>query len=265
MKFNVISIMPDLIESMLKDGVVGSAFQKGICSLNTINPRSFTSDVHQTIDDRPFGGGDGMVMMAEPLQKSLDSLRPINESTIYYLSPQGKVLTDEMATELSEKNEITFVCGRYAGVDQRFLNKNNIQEISIGDYVISGGELAALVVMDAVIRKIPGVLGHAKSASEDSFAMNGILEAPSFTRPREVFGMEVPETLLSGDHKKIDHYKELLAILVTLQKRPELLLAKNVEWKKIKDFLEKISDKECQSLGLLKDELLDKVSRLLRS
>ena len=233
MNFHFITLMPELIQQGLDFGVVGSAFKKQICSAEFINPRTFATDNHQTVDDRPFGGGDGMLMMAEPLQKSIDSLSEPGE--IYYLSPQGEVFNDSLCKELSSQKKLTFICGRYGGVDQRFLTKNKIKEISIGDYVLSGGELAALVITDAVVRQIPGVLGHGASAYEDSFKDN-LLEAPYFTRPQSWQEMEVPATLLSGDHKKIADYKMNLSILTTLQKRPDLLRGRQVDWFSIVSF-----------------------------
>lgn len=262
MKFKIVSLMPDLIEGALSHGVVGSAFKKGLCELQLINPRTFTENVHQTVDDRPFGGGDGMLMMSEPLQKALDSLS--EKGSVYYLSPQGKKFDNEVASQMALLGSVTFICGRYGGLDQRFLNHNEVEEISIGDYVLSGGELAALVLIDACVRKIPGVLGHGASATEDSFE-NRLLEAPSYTRPREWQGQTVPEVLLSGDPKKIQKFKSICGLLVTLQKRPDLL--KNGEWdyQGALRFLLNLSEEDLRVLGLTKEPLHKKLEEKLNA
>ncbi len=248
MKFHIITVMPDLIEAGLQKGVVASAFKKGLCQLNLINPRSFTSDVHQTVDDRPFGGGDGMLMIAQPLQAALDETGQKNN--IFYLSPQGQKLTDGLVKSLAQETEITLICGRYGGVDQRFLTANSIKEISIGDYVLSGGELAALVIIDALARQIPGVLGHASSAMEDSFT-NQRLEAPYYTRPQNWQGLDAPPILLSGDHKKIKEYQLHVSLITTLFKRPDLLEGeKNLDFKKTIDFIKKASQEDLSPLTM---------------
>ncbi len=260
MRWHIITLMEDMIHQGLSHGVVGKAFTKNLASYEVINPREFTSDVHQSVDDRPFGGGDGMLMMAEPLQQSLDSIE--TRGACYYLSPQGKPWDDKMALEMSEQKEVTLLCGRYGGVDQRFLEKNNIKEISIGDYVLSGGELAALVVIDTVMRKIPGVLGHVSSALKDSFS-DLLLEAPYFTRPQEWEGMAVPSVLLSGDHKKIAEFRDRCAQVVTLLKRPDLykkwISKKNVPLLEQKNDLQKflgtLSDSEKHVLGIDKNRV----------
>lgn len=262
MKWNIITLMDDMIHQGLSHGVVGKAFEKDLGSYQVINPREFTTDVHQTVDDRPFGGGDGMLMMADPLQKTLDSLD--SGAPCYYLSPQGKTWTDSMALEMSEESEVTLLCGRYGGVDQRFLEKNKIKEISIGDYVLSGGELAALVLIDSVMRKKPGVLGHVSSASEDSFSGH-LLEAPYFTRPQEWGGLEVPRVLLSGDHKKIREFRSRCAQVVTLLKRPDLYkkwffeqeLSPQKQNEGLTAFLKSLSAEEKQVLGFDEDRVTE--------
>lgn len=262
MKFNVITLMPELIKSTMSYGVVGSSFSKNICNLNIVNPRDFTSDVHQTIDDRPFGGGDGMLMMVEPLEKSLKSLNLQTNEDVYFLSPQGEKFNDSLSKEWSQKKELTLICGRYGGVDQRFLVKNKIKEISIGDYVLSGGELGAAVIMDSVIRKIPGVLGHSSSADQDSFSGEGFLESPYFTRPREYEGLSVPEKLLSGDHKKVEEYRYISSVLVTLAKRPDLLRDKIIEWEVVKEALHAMSEEEAFVCGFDKKDLTGKIKKV---
>jgi len=253
LNFQVITVMPELVQATLNFGVVGRAFEKGICQLDLINPRTFTNDNHQTIDDRPFGGGDGMLMLPEPLQASLDSL--VHEGPIVYLSPQGQLFNDSLARQWSVEKSLTLLCGRYGGVDHRFLLKNKIQEVSIGDYVLSGGELAAAVVIDAVTRMIPGVLGHTDSADEDSFA-KGLLEAPHFTRPREWQGMGVPPLLLCGDHKRVQEFKDWGSLVFTLIKRPELL--KNKDWNRAGAlaYFGKLAEENLTFLGLERTKVL---------
>ncbi len=253
MRFNVISLMPEMVETALQFGVVGGAFKKGLCELSLINPRDFAEDNHKTVDDRPFGGGDGMLMMAEPLQKSLDSLTPSGPT--YFLSPQGRRFDDSMAREWSQDDEITLICGRYGGVDQRFLSHNKITEVSIGDFVLSGGELAAAVIIDSVTRQIPGVLGHAASAVDDSFK-GGLLEIPHFTRPQLWNDLGVPPLLLCGDHRKIHEFKQNMGVLVTLQKRPDLLTARSQDWAALIQYVSKLSEDNLVPLGLQKGEIL---------
>lgn len=215
--------MPELIQESLKSGVVGKAFKTGDCQATYINPREFTEDRHQSVDDRPFGGGDGMLMMAPPLQKALESRPEDLQGPVIYLSPQGRPFTDAWARELSQAPDLTLICGRYGGVDERFLVKNQIQELSIGDYVLSGGELAAAVVVDAVTRLRPGVLGHVDSAEVDSFSEAPWLEAPHLTRPRNWQGLEVPPILLSGDHGRVQEWKRHMSRVATVLKRPDLV------------------------------------------
>lgn len=222
MKFSVITVFPEMIENFFSQGVVGQSLNRNLLSLETINPRSFTNDVHHTIDDRPFGGGDGMIMMASPLEQALLSVKGPDKSSVIYLSPQGEAFNDMKARQLAKLKHVVLICGRYGGVDQRFINKYVDEEISIGDYVLSGGELAAAVVVDAVARMIPGVLGHGASAHEDSFAKNLLLEQPHFTRPRDWHDQIVPEILTSGNHKAIAEWKSKVSRLVTLAKRPDL-------------------------------------------
>lgn len=260
MKFHFISVMPGLIEEGLKFGVIGSAFKKGICNYQITNPRDFTKDLHQTVDDRPFGGGDGMLMMAEPLDQALQSLE--TSGPVYYLSPQGKVFDDSMARELAGENELTFICGRYGGVDQRFLNKNQIKEVSIGDFVLSGGELASLVMVDAIVRHKPGVLGHSASANEDSFA-KGLLELPYFTRPQEWQDKRIPAILLSGDHKKINAFKEHMSLVTTLLKRPDLLQEGDWDFKGTLEYLQEMSDEDCEAMGWGKKAAIEKLEEKL--
>jgi tRNA (guanine37-N1)-methyltransferase len=225
MKFHVITLFPEMVKAAAEIGVVGTAIKSGKIELQLTNPREFTSDNHHTVDDRPFGGGDGMVMLAEPLAKAIRGIRGSTSEKVrvIHLSPRGIPLTDSKVRELSREKHIVLLSSRYAGVDQRLLNKDVDEELSIGDYVLSGGELAALVVIDAVGRQIPGVLGNEASAEKESFSSDGWLEQPQYTRPREWEGHGVPETLMSGDHAKIGDYQTILSMLTTADRRPELL------------------------------------------
>jgi tRNA (guanine37-N1)-methyltransferase len=224
MRFNVLTLFPEIFEMPLSRGVVGQAVTSGKVGLKFHNPREFSTDIHKTIDDRPFGGGDGMIMMAEPLRLSLEQAKQgaSENRRVIYLSPQGKTLNHSRVLELTKYEQIILICGRYGGVDQRFLSNEVDEELSIGDYVLSGGELAAMVVIDAVARHLPGVLGNSQSALQESFS-NGLLEAPQFTRPRSYEGLEVPEILLSGNHERIARWKYLVSLLRTKKSRADLL------------------------------------------
>lgn len=253
MKFNVITLFPQFIESLHGSGLIGQAIGSQKVQLQIVNPRDFTDDTHKTVDDRPFGGGDGMVMLAEPLKKSLSSLT--DPGYVVALSAAGERWNHKKAHEWSKsKSTITLVCGRYAGIDQRFIEKYVDEEISIGDYVLSGGELAACVVIDSLCRYLPGVLGHPESAFKESFEQ-GVLEAPQFTRPRQWEELSVPQALLSGNHAEIEKFKSQVAILWTLKQRPDLLENQNCQTleKATKDALQmlsQLSDSERAALGL---------------
>lgn len=257
MKFKIITLFPNLIEAMTSEGVVAQAKKKQLIQVESIQPRDFTQDLHKTVDDRPFGGGDGMVMMAEPLMAAIDKAKTMSDrAQVIYLSPQGQPLGQEMVEQLATQQELILICGRYAGIDQRIINQRVDLEISLGDYVLSGGELAAAVLIDAVSRRVPGVLGHADSSEEDSFSsrLGGLLEAPSFTRPREFLGEQVPEVLLSGNHKKIADWKRQVSVLTTLAKRPDLILEMRFSEKDKKNlvsFWQQLSENEKRTLGLL--------------
>ncbi|MFN9067752.1 MAG: tRNA (guanosine(37)-N1)-methyltransferase TrmD, partial [Bdellovibrionales bacterium] len=207
MNFQVLTLFPQLIESVLSEGVVGQAFKRKMLGLDLINPRNFAEDIHRSVDDRPYGGGDGMVMLPQVLSTALMA-RPCHADHVIYMSPQGQTLNEKKVSELSQQKCLTVICGRYAGVDQRFINQYVDEEISLGDFVLSGGELAALCLIDAVARKLPGVLGHAESADSDSFAAGKGLEGPLFTRPQIWQNEIVPPILLSGDHKKIARWRK---------------------------------------------------------
>lgn len=269
LKIDVITLFPEMIESAAKFGVLGQALKGDLLQVNSHTPREFATGVHRQVDDRPFGGGDGMIMMPEPLEKTLEKVKHKN-SRVVYLSPQGGVLTDQKARSLAKAEHLVLICGRYGGIDQRIINSYVDEEISIGDYVLSGGELGALVVIDAVSRFIPGVLGHNDSADKDSFS-EGLLEHPNFTRPREYLGEEVPEVLLGGNHKLIAEWKTKVSALVTLVKRPDLfqeyLEIENTKYralkkkkteaplKELKKFWMNLSSQDRKVLGL--DELTE--------
>jgi tRNA (guanine37-N1)-methyltransferase len=252
MRFDVVTVFPEMISEALKWGVVGRALEKKIFQVNTVNPRDFTSDIHKTIDDRPFGGGDGMVMLFEPISKACASISGFSEAKKIFLSPAGKRMTDQIAMELSQVKHVVLLSGRYGGVDQRLVNHLQFEMISMGDYVLSGGEIPALALIDAVVRKLPGVLGHSESAHKDSLAGGAGLEAPMFTRPRENAGGKVPEMLLSGDHKKMEDYRNTVGFLLTLQNRPDLLdkPISERETKQLSEFIKKQSREELLLMGL---------------
>lgn len=220
LQLDVITLFPEMIEGAVSHGVLSQAIKGDLLKVVAHTPREFAEDRHRTVDDRPFGGGDGMIMLAETLEKTLAKVKHKN-SKVVYLSPQGIVLSAEKARSLAKEEHIVFICGRYGGIDQRIINQYVDEELSIGDYVLSGGELAALVAIDALARFIPGVLGHSESAEQDSFS-EGLLEHPNFTRPRDYLGQQVPEILLSGNHQAIATWKKKVSALVTLQKRPDL-------------------------------------------
>jgi len=220
LQIDVITLFPEMIEGAVSYGVLGQALKGELLSVKAHTPREFASDRHRTVDDRPFGGGDGMIMLPETLEKTIQKVQHKN-SKVVYLSPQGKTLTDALARDLAGEEHLIFICGRYGGIDQRIINAHVDVEISIGDYVLSGGELGALVIIDSVARFIPGVLGHSESSEKDSFS-EGLLEHPNFTRPRTFQEQSVPDVLLSGNHKAIVDWKTKVSALVTLKKRPDL-------------------------------------------
>jgi len=220
----VVTLFPEMFTSLRDWGVTGRAFDRQLASLALVNPRDFASDRHSTVDDRPYGGGPGMVMQPGVLDDALDAAKrsvPAGAQVVA-LTPQGRVFDDRLARELAEQSALIFVAGRYEGMDERFLQRSVDVEVSVGDFVVSGGELPAMLVIDAVLRLRPGVLGHSESANEDSFA-EGILDYPHYTRPEEYLGVRVPEVLLSGDHGKIASWRRAQSLRRTLDRRPDLL------------------------------------------
>ena len=223
MKFDVLTIFPEMIAPYLREGILGRAINRGILLVNVLNLRDFAEDKHRSTDDRPYGGGNGMVMMPGPISKAFQSIGPHKgRSVSILLSPQGSPFNQAMAWELAELDQIILICGRYEGVDERVVELFADREISAGDFVLSGGEIPALMVMDAVARLIPEVLGGERSTLEDTFE-GGLLEYPQYTRPRVFMGLEVPPVLLSGDHERIRLWRRMEAIKKTLERRPDLL------------------------------------------
>lgn len=220
----VVSLFPQMFDVLRAGGVTARAFAQALLTLEVWNPRDFTRDRHRTVDDRPYGGGPGMVMLVEPLKRAIRAaLADIGEDAHrVYLSPQGRPLTQSRVAALADRPRLVLVCGRYEGVDERLVEAEIDEELSLGDFVLSGGEIAALALIDAMARLKPGALGHADSAREDSFA-DGLLDCPHYSRPEEVDGRRVPEVLLSGDHEAIRRWRLKQALGRTFTRRPELL------------------------------------------
>lgn len=237
MRFDVISLFPDMVTTAAQVGVTGKAIEQGIVSLSVWNPRDYTHDRHKTVDDRPYGGGPGMVMKYQPLHDAVTAAKQsagIQNAKVVYLSPQGQPITQDLLASIPHESQLILVAGRYEGIDERFVELDCDEEWSIGDYVISGGELAALIVIDAVTRLLPNVLGDEQSAVQDSHA-DGLLDCPHFTRPESVAGRTVPNVLLSGNHADISRWRMKQALGRTWQKRPDLLEKKqlNVEQERL--------------------------------
>ena len=228
MHIQVISVLPEMFAAISDFGVTSRALKQGLWQFDAINPRQFADNKLGYIDDRPYGGGPGMVMMAPPLARAIahakDQHQGKNPSRVLYLSPQGQPLTHAKTQELAQLDGLILLCGRYEGVDERLLERHIDEEIAVGDFVVSGGELPAMMLMDSVLRQIDGVLGHQDSAAQDSFA-NGLLDCPHYTRPVSFENMHVPEVLLSGNHAKIAKWREQQSVLRTTQRRPDLLAA----------------------------------------
>ena len=223
MKWGVITLFPTMVADALAHGVIGRAMQRGLVDIITFNPRVHATDLHQTVDDRPYGGGPGMLMKVETLRASIaEAKQTLPEAPVIYLSPQGEPLTQAVVKDLAERPEVILVCGRYEGIDERVIELDVDYEISLGDFVLSGGEPAAIAVLDAVGRMVPGVLGHASSAVEDSFS-DGLLDCPHYTRPEEIAGLKVPDVLLSGHHGDIARWRRKQALGRTWLRRSEIL------------------------------------------
>jgi tRNA (guanine37-N1)-methyltransferase len=230
-QYGAITLFPEMFDAIADFGVTRRGLDEKAWALQCWNPREFASNAYKTIDDRPYGGGPGMVMMAEPLNAALDAAiqqqvaAGVVKPKVVYLTPQARPVTDHGIRELAEEGGLIFLCGRYEGIDERLIQQRVDREVSIGDYVLSGGELAAMVLIDAMVRLLPGVLGDGQSAVEDSFspARDGLLDHPHYTRPENWSGAAVPAVLLSGDHGKIEAWRRRQALQRTLERRPELL------------------------------------------
>ena len=223
MKFDVLTLFPEMFSS-LKQSIIGRAEEKKLIDINLINIRDFSKDKHKKVDDTPYGGGAGMVMQADVVYDAYNSIKD-KDARVVYMSPQGKVLNQQKVVELSKEKHLIILCGHYEGIDQRVIDKIVDEEISIGDYVLTGGEIPAMVLIDSVSRYVEGVLSEG-STDEESFSQ-GLLEYPQYTRPEIFEGMKVPEVLLSGHHENIKKWRQEQAIMVTQKKRPELLKNKN--------------------------------------
>ena len=230
-RFDVVTLFPEMFTAVTGSGITSRALDAGLWSLTTWNPRDFTTDNYRTVDDRPYGGGPGMVMLAEPLERTLDAARKAGGGRVVYLTPQGKKLDHRKVLEFSSEKSLILLCGRYEGVDERLLDKRVDEEVSIGDFVLSGGELAAMALMDAVVRQLPGALGDDASAVEESFA-DGLLDCPQYTRPEtwpvNGGGAKVPEVLMSGHHENIRRWRLKQALGRTWLRRPDLLEARQL-------------------------------------
>jgi tRNA (guanine37-N1)-methyltransferase len=228
MRFDVLTLFPNMFSSPLRESILGKAMERGLIQIQTINIRDFTLDKHQVVDDTPYGGGQGMVMKVEPVARAIESVKSQHSPVrTVYLTPQGTPFSQDLARRLSTQTHLLLLCGRYEGVDERVKDLFVDEEISIGDYVLTGGELAAMVLIDAVSRLIPGVLGSDRSAEDDSF-YNSLLEYPQYTRPFDFRGRCVPEVLLSGNHSAISSWRRKEALRRTWVRRPDLLMKANL-------------------------------------
>ena len=229
MQFDVVTLFPEMFAALTQSGVTRRAFEQKKCGLGLWNPRDFTTDKHRTVDDRPYGGGPGMVMLAKPLEATLGAAKQrqvdlgLAAPRVLFMSPQGRALTHERVMQLKAESGLVILCGRYEAVDQRLIERCVDEEISLGDFVLSGGELPALALMDAVIRQLPGVLNTDASALEDSF-VNGLLDSPHYTRPETYEGVGVPPVLMGGNHAEIEKWRRQRMLEATARKRPDLLV-----------------------------------------
>jgi tRNA (guanine37-N1)-methyltransferase len=235
-RFDVVTLFPEVFAAITGSGITSRALEAGLYSLTTWNPRHFTTDNYRTVDDRPYGGGPGMVMLAEPIERTLDAVKTAGGGRVVYLTPQGRKLDHRRVMELRQERALTLLCGRYEGVDERLLERRVDEEVSIGDFVLSGGEIAAMALVDAVVRQLPGALGDEASALEESFA-DGLLDCPQYTRPEIYSDRRVPEVLMSGHHENIRRWRLKQALGRTWLRRPDLLEVRtlNAEERKLLD------------------------------
>ncbi|MCY4420843.1 MAG: tRNA (guanosine(37)-N1)-methyltransferase TrmD [Gammaproteobacteria bacterium] len=222
MRIQIITLFPEMVLNLARYGVIGRALESGLVELHTLNPREFSTDLHGHVDDRPYGGGPGMVMCYEPLQKAIRKARGHEpNSRVVCLSAQGKLFGHEDVSRLRDYNNLVLVAGRYEGIDERLIEAETDEELAVGNFVVSGGELPAMLLIDALIRHVPGALGHEESARQDSF-VDGMLDCPHYTRPGIVDSREVPEVLLQGDHQAIERWRKKQALGRTYLRRPDL-------------------------------------------
>ncbi|MGB1091855.1 MAG: tRNA (guanosine(37)-N1)-methyltransferase TrmD [Oceanobacter sp.] len=249
MWFGVVSLFPDMFDAITEYGVSSRAGKQGKVTIERWNPRDFTHDNYQTVDDRPYGGGPGMLMKVQPLQDAIQAAKkaaeqvPGSSAKVIYLSPQGRKLDQQGVLKLAQNDKLILVAGRYEGIDERLIEQEIDEEWSVGDFVLSGGELAAMTLMDAVIRLVPGVLGHELSAQQDSF-MDGLLDCPHYTRPEVFEGESVPEVLLSGNHEKIRQWRLKQSLGRTWERRPDLLDALELNKEQRKLLTEYLSERD---------------------
>lgn len=229
MKISVVTLFPEMFTAVSKSGITGRAIENGLVSLDFANPRDFTQDKHRTVDDKPYGGGPGMLMKVAPLKAAIESAKAAvgPECEVIYLSPQGQPMTQQIMQDLSERSGLVLVAGRYEGIDERLIEREIDAEYSIGDYVLSGGELPAMVLIDGITRLQPGAVGDDQSVQEDSFSA-GLLDHPHYTRPEAVEGLEVPAVLLGGNHAEIKRWRQKQALGRTMLRRPDLIERRNL-------------------------------------
>ena len=252
MKIALVSLFPEMFDAVSEYGVTGRAVKQRVVTFSHYNPRDFTQDRHRTVDDRPYGGGPGMLMKIDPLRHAIAAAREATGGAgakVIYLSPQGQSFTHAKAVELAGEKALVLVAGRYEGVDERLIEAEVDEELSIGDYVLSGGELAAMVVIDALSRQLPGVLGHKLSAQEDSYAA-GLLDFPHYTRPEDYRGKRVPDVLLSGDHEKIRRWRLKQALGRTYERRPDLLEARVATLEEEELLAQYLDERELREQGI---------------
>lgn len=221
MRFDVVTLFPDMINQACSHSIIARGIDSGVIEVNTFNPRDYTKDKHKKVDDTPFGGGAGMVLMCQPYFDCFDAIDKDSDSEVIILSPQGEVFNQQLSMDLAKKKQIVFICGHYEGFDERIKQYTKAREVSIGDYVLTGGELPALCMIDSISRNIEGFLGKMDSAHFDSFS-DGLLEYPQYTKPREYCGLEVPEVLLGGNHQEIAKWRRKQQFIVTYKKRRDL-------------------------------------------
>lgn len=254
MQFNVLTLFPEMIEEGFDNSITGRARRNGLLSLNTVNIRDYSKDKHKRVDDYPYGGGAGMLMLCQPVYDAFKSLGTKEGTRVVYLSPKGKPFNQNLAKELSKEEELVFLCGHYEGIDERVLDKIVTDRVSIGDYVLTGGELPALVMMDAIARLVPGVLGNDESSMDESFS-DSLLEHPQYSRPEVFMDEAVPEILLSGDHQRIEEYRLKKSIELTIANRPELYVKWATEHPKFYEGILKKSKKQRDKLKKMQKKL----------